>query len=141
MKHFDVKWPQIFVFNWRWNKLILLSQLCLSTWSTCIKIAFKPVRISGCHIRKISEYIFECNITWNKKMTAVSPLIHDSDKVLISLYNLSLKSNVQVTRIKEMISNWQSSSWFYKFSLLDPLHPFEWLMSNFPLQLIIIMDK
>ena len=40
-----------------------------------------------------------------KKMTAVSPLIHKSDKVLISLYNLSLKSNVQVTRMKEMISN------------------------------------
>ena len=72
MKHFDVKWPQIFVFNLSWNKLILLSQLCLSTWSTWIKIAFKPVRISGCHIRKISEFIIECNITRNKKMTAVS---------------------------------------------------------------------
>ena len=70
------------------------------------QIAFKPVRVSGCHITKISEHIIECNITWNKKkMTAVSPLIHKSDKVLISLNNLSLKSNVQVARMKEIITN------------------------------------
>ena len=44
-----------------------------------------------------------------------------SDKHLISPYNITSESNVTVKRIKEMISNWKSSSLFYKFSSSVPL--------------------
>ena len=40
-----------------------------------------------------------------ESLSGLNPLIPNSDKVLISPYNLSFESNVEVTRITEMISN------------------------------------
>ena len=45
-----------------------------------------------------------------------NPLTPTSDQLLISPYNITRESNIKVTRIKEMIPNFLSSWFLYKFS-------------------------
>ena len=49
-----------------------------------------------------------------------NPLTPKSDQLMISPNNITLESNIKVTRIKEMITNWKSSWFLNKFSLLAP---------------------
>ena len=45
-----------------------------------------------------------------------NPLIPESDKHLISPYNITPESNIKVMRIKEMTTNWRTSWLLNKFS-------------------------
>ena len=49
-----------------------------------------------------------------------NPLTPKSDQLMISPNNITLESNIKVTRIKEMITNLKSSWFLNKFSLSAP---------------------
>ena len=55
-----------------------------------------------------------------KMCTVNNTLIPESDKHLISPFNITPESHIKVMRIKEMIINWRTSWLLNKFSL--PAH-------------------
>ena len=67
------------------------------------------------HKRKLSLYSL-----FSRPFIYVNPLTVKNDKHLISPYSIAPKSNVKVTRIKEMITNQRSSRLLNKISLSAP---------------------
>lgn len=80
------------------NSVIILIRFCILKHLLSVNCQLMPSRI----FQDATCVNYGMDILWN--FLSLNPLILKSDKVLISPYNNTPESNVQVTRIKEMIS-------------------------------------
>ena len=104
--------PQQYYFKQKWY-------LCFHIWTwRCYH--------EGCETAHYIASSFIANLNLERKSsrsfkpTLINPLSPNSDKHLISPYNIPTWSNRQVTRIKEIITKHKMSRFLCKFSQLVP---------------------